>query len=1637
MSMIPPKLNLLTTAIRCTAWRCPPGVNQDVTDYIARYQLENAVTQDYVADFVAGVVAASPAWYWRVEETTGTIAADTIGNDSLTYEKAASSGGYNISGSIISGDSNYAKKMSSVGGSAIYDDSATGYRNAGSLSTSDFTIELAFFIEAGMAAESVLLGKYQTDNEWKVNLTSSANVLELTLQQSDLTDRSTTICASLSGAGVTTDEAWHYLSIRMDFTGASELTCEIDGALQSTTDVSTWSGSWRAGAADTFSIGEAFGSTDYWRGGVDEIQIYLDAITDPQRATNYANWSVNPAPADFICEYKLDTNGNDTTGSHHAANQGLTPYTIGFVDGCAWLNGVTQYYIINTESALRPTNVTVCAWLKTDYVDGSNYSIFQSFSINTNVAGYELHLDSGGQVEFTVGSNTGTTKGTHWDAAKGATRVNDDSWHHVVGTYNGTTIKVYVDGFLDGQETYAGGLAYPFPATYVRLGGYQVDASITSTFNGYLDGVQMFDYEASLAQIRSLSRIAQSETFHNLAGLIYNDPISIKDNGIIGQSTSFDGIDQYIALQNSDTLRPNSEITVCAWIQYGDEFDSYATIVQNYSRNTFVSGWSLYYDSGVVGFLVGDNSGVIFNQDYTYVESNTEFESDGLWRHICGTYDGELVKIYVDGVLEDLQDWSSTIFYDLSETLPLIGVKTQNGGLSYTDYYKGAIDDIRIYDRAVTADEVTTIVASRVNGPPRDFIACWLFENNILDVTGYNIGSNLGTPNFIDGYKGDTALNFNASEAITILDNIRLQPPNGVSVSAWVKTYQASAFIFQSYSRITYRAGFHLDVNFDGYLAMTVGDDVGDVEDVNWSELVADTVDEIIDGEWHHLCGTYDRENMNLYIDGLLVATKATTVALGYNASNSPTIAMRTYQGTVYSQGLLGQMDELFVYPRALSADEVQQMGAYTGCVPGVCAWEEAQEIPDYVFRLELENADATITSTAYTANTCSRGGAPTVVAGVIGNAVEFAGESINEGEGDEYEITDNAIMKPAKVSVSVWIKTSADGTVMQQASDVGSLIGGYRISVSSGLARFTIGKRTGSVEGTDWAKAISTTTVTDGFWRHVCGTFDQSNIRIYIDGVLENTVALSGPIGFNPSESYGSLACYAPSSGGKGSPVLSNFFTGAIDDLRVYDRGLVDQEVETLVLSKLQSPPVDYEGAWLFNLNVDDVTGVHDGTLTGSASYSNGVEGGNSLLLNGAYVTVANATALTPDASDFSICGWIKFADTSVSTDVVVSKNDSGFTGGYRIYVENGDLYGDIYDSGSQGPILIGPAINDGYWHHFVMTFDYSILTLKGYVDGRVSVTEDLSGGKGSGSVGGSTVDLVIGKDSTTATNYFNGYVDAIKYYNKVLTLQEVNRLAGYTGCGTVQSNLYNAVMAIGPQWYWQLDELNGLLAYDKAGNDNLSYGQDVKFMTQGPSNADGIAAYNGTNNYIGLAPSRWDGTTIMPVGDLASNFTIEFAFRQTPIIDDGATFFSKFGDSYDGWNFYYYDDSGDGTDYSLEFDLVQTNGNWEYLWAESVQTKGFVFDNSWCWISVVMDFAGGTWNLYRNNVLVHSEDVTTLSGAWQHDIEDFGVGCDRYNDGIADGWHDFDGMDEVAIYNKALSTAERLSTYNAWAGI
>jgi len=190
---------------------------------------------------------------------------------------------------------------------------------------------------------------------------------------------------------------------------------------------------------------------------------------------------------------------------------------------------------------------------------------------------------------------------------------------------------------------------------------------------------------------------ARDRSGYNNHGTIYGPA---RAGGKIGMARALDGVDDYMEVPHSASLNITNFLTIGTWV--------------NPSVNNRVQGIACKLDFGL-------RQGYEIRLDYNHVsfrlyDGTTNYDttatnvipSVNVWYHLVGTYDGAKAKVYVNGKLEAEYSFAITI---AGTTQPLLIGNRQKG---YAYFFSGTIDEVRIYSRPLSQDEICMLMFRRL-----------------------------------------------------------------------------------------------------------------------------------------------------------------------------------------------------------------------------------------------------------------------------------------------------------------------------------------------------------------------------------------------------------------------------------------------------------------------------------------------------------------------------------------------------------------------------------------------------------------------------------------------------------------------------------------------------------------------------------------------------------------------------------------------------------------------------------------------------------------------------------------------------------------------------------------------------------
>lgn len=163
------------------------------------------------------------------------------------------------------------------------------------------------------------------------------------------------------------------------------------------------------------------------------------------------------------------------------------------------------------------------------------------------------------------------------------------------------------------------------------------------------------------------------------------------NNGRFGKALSFNGTNAWVTVPDSSSLDLTSGMTLEAWVYPQGSLGGWRTIVMKEQTSSDV-----YYIETVDGKEVGDVS-VAGNNYHIYSDNAVPLNA---WTHLAATYDGAYIRIYINGSL-------ATVQHSLTGSIQTSGSPLRIGGNSiWGEYFQGLIDEVRVYNRPLSASEI-------------------------------------------------------------------------------------------------------------------------------------------------------------------------------------------------------------------------------------------------------------------------------------------------------------------------------------------------------------------------------------------------------------------------------------------------------------------------------------------------------------------------------------------------------------------------------------------------------------------------------------------------------------------------------------------------------------------------------------------------------------------------------------------------------------------------------------------------------------------------------------------------------------------------------------------------------------------
>jgi hypothetical protein len=1018
--------------------------------------------------------------------------------------------------------------------------------------------------------------------------------------------------------------------------------------------------------------------------------------------------------------------------------------------------------------------------------------------------------------------------------------------------------------------------------------------------------------------------------------------------GRYGDGLEFKGSEHdVVKVPASSELNFEEEFTLEAWVRPASSTDKNAPIVGKTTGGGSGSKSLSYY------LYAGDSESKPYGEIQHVLGTGKKATASSAppgatWTHLALTYDGAVERLFVNGVqvAETATEAPVTTTGELQ-----IGAETE-----HSEYFSGRIDEVRIYDRDLDAGEVGDDMEVPLEIAKQRPVAAYSFDEGtgttVEDLTGDGHTATIEGAKWARGRYGD-GLEFKGSEhdVVKVPASSELNFEEEFTLEAWVRPSSSTDKLAPIVGKTTGGGSGSKSLSYYLYAGNSESRPYGEVQHILGTGKKATASTAPPGATWTHLALTYDGGTERLYVDGVLVSETAT------EAPVTTTGELQIGAETEHSEYFSGRIDEVRIYDRALGAGEVDSDMEAPLITP------KATPVAAYSFD---EGTGTTVEDVTGHGHTATIEGAKWA-RGRYGDGLEFKGSEHNVVKipasselNFEEEFTLEAWVRPASSTdklAPILGKTTGGGSGSKSLSYY--LYAGNSESKPYGEIQHVLG--TGK-------KATAASAPAGATWTHLALTFDGAKERLYVNGVQVAETTAEAPV-----TTSGELQIGAETE-------HSEWFSGRIDEVRIYNRVLNGVEVGSDMEAPLITPKAGPVAAYSFDegtgTTVEDLTGDgHTATIEG-AEWTDGRYGGALNFESGtACVSVPDSPELRL-SEEFTVEAWVRPGGGLYEDPILVRESGGGPAFGLGIGDQvEGEAEGFIGTGKGSTTAVSGEELRAHDWTHLAATYDGSRLRLyeEGELVAEKSATTPPAVGEGA---------LKIGCD--TPDGPFTGKIDEVRVYNRALDGAEV----AYDREAPIQTPKATPVAA------YSFDEGEGTTVEDVTGDGHTATIEGAKWTTHG--RYGGGMEFEAAKKDVLKIPAS-------PELDLGEEFTLEAWVRPSGASNKEAPLIDK--QEGGGLGYFLYEGG------SVSDRPVGAAGEGQ----EYVDADDPLPADAWSHVALVFD--GDRTYIYVDGEQVESrEAATTITSEGELEIG-----------GSTDTSDWFDGrIDEVRVYNRALAEAE-----------
>ena len=654
-------------------------------------------------------------------------------------------------------------------------------------------------------------------------------------------------------------------------------------------------------------------SSRRFAGVIDDVVLYDRVMTDAEIAEHFGR----------VGHWRLDetsgTTAVDGSGFGVDLTQSGSPTwtTDGVRSGTASFDGSSYYTTASGAytDALQQAALSFACWFRLD--DRPEDLTGHAWLANSDgTTGFDAWISQNGHdLRFRAYNTSNVAEIKDGDTLK----IAPGSWHQAVTVYDGTEVRLYLDGHLQATSADTDGFAPPADA--LRFG---------QNLSGSMDDIVLYNRAMTDEEIAEhyglVGHWKLDETSESVAADstplgndgAYENGATLGEEGVRGAAPAFDGSDDRVSIAGNETLDATEGVAVAAWAKSDSAtWSNYPSLLCKRNQVILTGSPST---TNVALYVYRDGAG--------WVSLSADAEDVDRWRQYAGSYDAGsgVMELYVDGELIASQNLGAGTSLASDTTSLSIAYDEASGGR----YFAGRVDDVRLYNRRLLASELAEHYG---------LVGRWRMEEvsgvAVADSSGVgNSGSLAGSASWSsDAKEGSGSLELDGADYVEIPGLVVDDPSDGVTISGWAKLTTADTGGAELIS-----LGDHFAIRLDDG---SLGANGIAYNGGGWTHVENDTLYE--GAGWHHFAFTYSAatDEAKFFVDGVLRATK--TVPGGLQASGlGANTRIGTHGNGETTRSFTGLLDDVRVYNRAISREEARAL-FYGQVVEGIriISWVE------------------------------------------------------------------------------------------------------------------------------------------------------------------------------------------------------------------------------------------------------------------------------------------------------------------------------------------------------------------------------------------------------------------------------------------------------------------------------------------------------------------------------------------------------------------------------------------------------------------------------------------------------------------------------------------------------------------------